>query len=147
MQLLIKTPEKGWALLPDNQLTRPYLHSILSEVIFWNGINPRLPHAETLQHTWGTEMDFRLSFPDNNKYDGKAEFGFYYYLDLINITVKAAWKLGLSSETIVSVLEKYVPEPMRAEIWKSETGTTFINETYCSDPLSIDQALESQRVR
>ena len=31
---------------------------------------------------------------------------------------------------------------MRTEIWKSSLGTTFVNDIYCSDPQSVDQALK-----
>ena len=142
IKLLVRTPKKGWVLLPNNEIIRPFLDQIPSSKLFWNEKHADLPYAVKLQTDTHLKMDFRIYFPDGNTYDGKAEFGFYYYLDLINITVKAAWKLGISSETIISVLKKYVPEPMRTEIWKSNTGTTFINETYCSDPLSIDQAVQ-----
>ncbi len=86
-------------------------------------------------------MPYQVDFPDKNQHLGQMTFGYYYYLDLINITVKAAWLLGISSEAICQTLKCYTPEPMRTEIWKSPTGTTFINDTYCSDPLSVDKAL------
>lgn len=142
IKLLQRAPKQGWVLLPNHGIIRPFLDQIPSSKLFWNERDKELPYAIKLQTDSPLKMDFRVHFPDGNTYDGKAEFGFYYYLDLINITVKAAWKLGISSETIISVLKRYVPEPMRTEIWKSNTGTTFINETYCSDPLSIDQAVQ-----
>ena len=79
-------------------------------------------------------------------------FGIQLLRGSVNITVKAAWLLGGNSSCISETLKNYTPEPMRTEIWKSADGATFINDTYCSDPQSVDAALrrmlsESQNQR
>ncbi len=67
--------------------------------------------------------------------------GYAYFVNLLNMSVKAAWLLGISQAQITSVLQNYQPEPTRTELWKSSFGTHFINDTYCSDPQSVDHAL------
>jgi alanine racemase len=89
-----------------------------------------------------SHMPYSVEFPDGNRYSAQITSGFYYFLDLINITVKAAWLLGIPSEKISQTLREYTPEPSRTEIWKSPIGTTFINDIYCSDPQSVDLALK-----
>ena len=39
-------------------------------------------------------MPYSVEFPDGNRYSGQITSGFYYFIDLLNITVKAAWLLG-----------------------------------------------------
>ena len=66
-----------------------------------------------------SKMPYQVDFPDGTHHFGQITSGFYYFLDLINITVKAAWLLGIPSEAISATLRNYTPEPMRTEIWKS----------------------------
>src|SRR5262249_28291110 len=112
---------------------------------FWNSPSEKMPHAESKTLYNSSKMSYSIVFPDGNQFRGEAHFGFYYYLDLINITVKAAWLLGIPSDAICRTLTTYAAEPIRTEIWKSPLGTTFINDTYCSDPQSVDLSLRYLR--
>lgn len=140
-KLLIHVPSEQWVLIANDRLLQPHLSQLKSKLHFWNENTPDLPHARRLSPEHAAKMPYRIDFPDGTHYVSQASFGFYYFLDLINITVKAAWKLGVSSEAIRATLNTYTAEPMRSEIWRSPTGITFINDTYCSDPQSVDQAL------
>lgn len=131
----------NWTLLPNDPLIAPHLSNMQAAVNFWNAPSLTLPHAVALNLERGAHLPYRIDFPDGTSYTSQATFGFYYFLDLINITVKAAWLLGVSSEAIRQTLTGYAAEPMRTEIWTSAVGTTFINDMYCSDPQSIDRAL------
>lgn len=142
MKLMIQAPVGSWTLLPQDPLIMPYLDKLGSTHYFWNESNLLLPHAMSIPAAQTSSMPYRVSFPDGNEYIGQTTFGFYYFLDLINISVKAAWLAGIPSEAICSALKDYTPEPMRTELWKSPIGTLFINDTYCSDPQSVDQALK-----
>lgn len=141
MQLTFKIPQKNWILMHDSPLIKSYLSHTKATPYFWNKPHSKLPHAEPISDEQGGYMPYQIVFPDGKQYINQTSFGFYYFLDLINITVKAAWLLGISSEAICTALSQYTPEPMRTEIWKSPVGTTFINDTYCSDPQSVDRAL------
>lgn len=132
-----------WALLPNDPLLKPHFSHMLGTVHFWNENVPALPHAVALAREHEGRMPYRVIFPDGTDYISQATFGFYYFLDLINITVKAAWLLGVSSDSIRKTLTNYSAEPMRTEIWTSAVGTTFINDMYCSDPQSVERALRS----
>jgi alanine racemase/UDP-N-acetylmuramoyl-tripeptide--D-alanyl-D-alanine ligase len=142
-KLVAVIPKEKWALLPNAPIVQPHLSQLSAVINFWNEEAAHLPHATTVANEHGSHMPYRLQFPDGSSYTSKTGFGFYYFLDLINITAKAAWLIGVSSEAIQAALAKYTAEPMRTEIWNSSLGTTFINDTYCSDPQSIDRSLKS----
>lgn len=137
---LIKMPNqaKEWVILPKD----PWLNldNLKCDCLFWN--NEDLPFAKAVNSDHSAKIPYQLDFPDGFQHLGQMTFGYYYYLDLINITVKAAWLLGVPAESISYALKHYTPEPMRTEIWKSPVGSTFINDSYCSDPQSVDQALK-----
>ena len=143
MQLLQITPPEGWCLLPKDPLSEPYLAKLKAKVYFWNEYNPKLPQASFSSKLPSKTMPYQVTFPDNIHFQGTISHGFIYVLDLINIAIKAAWLLGVPSKTICETLKTYSPEPLRIEIWRSPTGLTFINEPYCSDPLSVSRALKS----
>jgi len=142
IKLAIKTTKENWVILPKDPLLEPFLPQINAESHFWNTFSPILPHGTTVAAEHGARMPYQVSFPDGSEYSSQATFGFYYFMDLINITVKAAWLLGVSSDAIKKTLSHYTAEPMRTEIWTSPIGTTFINDIYCSDPQSVDRALK-----
>jgi Alr-MurF fusion protein len=132
-----------WVLLPNDVHLLPHLKNIKAAHHFWNEFSDKapLPHARSLALEHNSNMPFSVEFPDGSQYSGQATCGYYYFIDLLNITVKAAWLLGIPSHDINTILRNYVPEPMRTEIWKSPLGATFINDVYCSDPQSVDLAL------
>lgn len=142
LKLLQFPPKKEWALLPNDTHVQVRLNHLTTDFHFWTDESPYLPHASFTSEERGAKMSYRVDFPDGKHHFGQITSGFYYFLDLINITVKTAWLLNLSSESICHVLRSYTPEPMRTEIWKSPIGTVFINDTYCSDPQSVDTALK-----
>lgn len=137
-------PSKEWVLLPKDPHILQHLGSIKAKHYFWNEISDDtpLPHAKSLSLEHNTNMPYSIEFPDGSKFCSQATCGFYYFIDLLNISVKAAWLLGIPSEHITTTLREYVPEPMRTEIWKNSIGSMFINDVYCSDPQSVDVALK-----
>lgn len=141
VKMLFRPSRERWVMLPNHPLLRPYAEQIHASSHFWNEFSNELPHARFTSNEQGSKMPYVVDFPDGTQHMGQITFGFYYFLDLVNITSKAAWLLGASSTAISETLKSYIPEPMRTEIWKSPIGTTFINDTYCSDPQSVDQAL------
>lgn len=138
-QLIRATPSAGWSLLPQEAIVEPYLKKLTCPFFFWNIPHEQLPHA-SLPQTLMPSL-YQLTFPDTTSYLGKMTSGYAYFLNLINMAVKAAWLMGISSTSITSVLQTYQVEPMRTEIWKTSLGAIFINDSYCSDPQSIDQVL------
>ncbi|MGZ3633764.1 MAG: alanine racemase, partial [Parachlamydiaceae bacterium] len=138
LSLLDHAKHLTWALLPNTLKTT---HSHIT-THFWNISSKTLPHAELIEELPGGLQSYRLTFPDGNCFEGQISSGFYYFFNLINIVAKAAWLLKIPAQTTISVIANYRPEPMRTEIWKSQQGATFINDSYCSDPQSVDQALK-----
>lgn len=141
-KLLCHKRISDWVLLPHDPLVFAHLPNLRAPHHFWSSKDGVLPHARQLSMEHSTTIPYQIDFPDETKHSGQITTGYYYFLDLINITVKAAWLLGVSSEAIRTTLRNYHPEPMRTEIWKAPTGSTFINDVYCSDPQSVDQALK-----
>lgn len=137
---LFKGEENKWTLLPKDQHIERLIACLHSPSHYWTENNLSLPHAELDSCESGCQIPYRIDFPNGKLYQGIITSGFYYFLDLINISVKAAWMLGLPCEAISTTLKEYRPEPIRSEIWKSPIGATFINDTYCSDPQSVDKA-------
>lgn len=109
---------------------------------YWDHKTAENPHAERISDHDGLSIPYRISFPDAKDYEGQITSGFHYYLDLLNMAIKAAFQLGVPSEKIGRVLAKYTLEPIRKEIWKSPLGVTFINDSYAEDPSSLDHALK-----
>ncbi|MEI8366001.1 MAG: bifunctional UDP-N-acetylmuramoyl-tripeptide:D-alanyl-D-alanine ligase/alanine racemase [Parachlamydiaceae bacterium] len=142
LKIIKLPPEKQWAILPNDPHILSHLHSLNADIHFWTEHSPHLPHALFVSEERGAKMAYRVDFPDGTCHHGQITSGFYYFLDLINITAKAAWLFGIPSKAISNALRAYTPEPMRTEIWRSPLGTTFINDTYCSDPQSVDRALK-----
>ncbi|MBN9377851.1 MAG: alanine racemase [Chlamydiales bacterium 38-26] len=142
IKLMTHVNHPQWSLIPQSPLLDPYLNQIQGSLFFWNKQSVKMPQAYSISKDYSAILRYRIEFPNGDFYEGHTRSGFYYFLDLINITVKAAWILGITSQAIAETLKQYVLEPMRTEIWKSPIGTTFINDIYCSDPQSMDQALK-----
>jgi Alr-MurF fusion protein len=134
--------KEKWVLIPKDSHIKPFLSKLNFPSYFWNETDPKLPQAHFLPKKQGLLSTYQVHFPDGYIHTGTISRGFYFFLDLVHMAAKMAWLLGVSSEQISRALKGYTPEPMRTEIWKAPTGTTFINDTYCSDPQSIDQALK-----
>ena len=141
-QLLFAVPTPEWCIAPQDPLLQPHLNRFEGSCHFWNVPSPTLPHARLVHTEISASMPYALAFPDGKLHYGKITREFCYFLDLLNIAVKAAWLLGIESDKICQALQNYLPEPMRTEIWKSPLGTTFINDTCCSDPQSVELSLK-----
>lgn len=143
MKLLSAVPAKGWALLPHNELTAKHLPELNCRPIFWNAENINLPQIRFTSGQVADKMIYEVVFPSGKRYAYEIRSGFSYILENITIAVKAALLLGVPEEAICRTLDQYIQEPMHTEIWKSPLGPTFINDIYCSDPLSVDLALQT----
>ncbi len=69
-----------------------------------------------------------------------------YVLDLMKMAISTAGLLSIPASSILKGLQSYIPEPMRIEVFKSQGGTTFINDTYSQDPMSCDIALRQMEM-
>jgi alanine racemase/UDP-N-acetylmuramoyl-tripeptide--D-alanyl-D-alanine ligase len=139
LKLIKATPSQGWSLLPHDAQVEKHLSQLSCPFYFWNEPTSQLPHATPLVSA--PLSQYSINFPDSATFQGHIKTGHAYFLNLLNMAIKAAWLLDISSSDIISVLQEYQPEPTRTEIWKSPLGTIFINDTYCSDPQSVDHAL------
>lgn len=138
-KFIFATPPSGWTLIPSS--FKSELSTATFPFHFWDNEEGPLPHAAPLSKAGSPSLCYQLNFPDNTNFKSEIISGYSYFLNLLNMAVKAAWLLGIDSHHICHVLENFSPEPMHTEIWKSPKGTIFVNEPYCSDPQSVDKAL------
>ncbi|MFV0340029.1 MAG: alanine racemase [Parachlamydiaceae bacterium] len=142
MKLFTQSDRLQWVSLPLMEATKPHCASIQEGLQFWNIPSEFHPHADRVEEPRELSLPFEIRFPDHPSYQGRISSGFYYYLDLLNMTVKAAWNLKVPPEKICKALDKYVLEPIRKEIWKSPLGVTFVNDSYSEDLQSIERAFQ-----
>ncbi|CAF23355.1 bifunctional UDP-N-acetylmuramoyl-tripeptide:D-alanyl-D-alanine ligase/alanine racemase [Candidatus Protochlamydia amoebophila] len=142
LKLVWATSKTGWVLLPNDIYQQFHLKNNLFSSYIWDRDSKCLPHAIPFSKNSPFASHYQLTFPDSSRYEQQMTNGYSYFLNLINITSKAAWLSGIKAENIKKIFEYYYPEPSRTEIWKSPIGATFINETSCSDPHSIDRAFK-----
>jgi alanine racemase/UDP-N-acetylmuramoyl-tripeptide--D-alanyl-D-alanine ligase len=133
---------KDWVLIPNTTAFLDAFKNIKTPCYFWNTQNAELPFAISVPSKTQGKLTFKVFFPDGDSYTGQTTSGFYYFLDLINICLKAAWLRNIPTISIIETLKTFNPEPMRTELWQSNGGAVFINDTYCSDPQSVDQSLK-----
>lgn len=133
MQKLYPVSKECWALLPQDPVLEPH-----ATTYRWSEKSANLPFAEYPEDA----ETIHIRFPNGKSCPINRPTGMGYFLDLLNIGIKAAYLLGVGSDKIIQRLQTYCPEPMRTEIWKTQTGTTFVNETYCGDPQSLDCSLK-----
>lgn len=142
MKLLYAVPKEGWALLPAHPLLVGNIAKTRCRPYFWNKADPYLPRISSLASQPTATMPYEIHFPDGFLYRGEIASGFSYLLEVITIAVQAAWLLEVPAKDIATVLQGYTPEPMRTEIWKAPQGPLYLNDSYCSDPFSVDLALK-----
>lgn len=135
------TAANGWSLLPSEPSIsiQPIHENVRFD--FWDQPQLYLPHASLLSSKEQPVLPYLLKFPDHTEFRGIVSSGHTYFLNLINMAVKAAWLMGVSGENICGVIKDFLPESTHTEMWKSPMGALFINEPYCSDPQSVDRAL------
>lgn len=61
----------------------------------------------------------------------------------LGFAASAAYLLGVAPEEIASALDGYAPASTRMELWSSPQGIRIINDSYSSDPISVNAALRS----
>lgn len=133
--------QAGWTLLPDAPFSTKSLSQLKAQPYFWNQSTPELPEIIPLNYRNADGLHYQVQFPDKSSFTGSIKTHASYALDLFKIVIKAAWLFGVPADKIRETLSNYVLEAMRTEIWQTPSRTTIINDTYCSDPQSVERAL------
>lgn len=143
MILLKRVPRGNWVLLPSSETLCFCREEFPRNFCFWDKYNSCFPHAHlSAVEKLDEPHRYTIVFPDKREFENLDCSNSFYFADLINMAIKAAWLLDLSADTIMKVLKKYYLEHMRSEIWKSPSGVTVVNEPYCSHILSFIHALK-----
>ncbi len=140
MKLFSQVPLNNWCMLPSDPLLLAHMPK-RAQCYAWDQQHPQLPHVTPLDHSHSASFSYEIRFPNGVCSRGSVADGFSYLLDLLSIAVKGAHLLGIPPHIVSKQLESYLPEPMRIELWKTPSGATVINDTYCADPMSCDLAM------
>ncbi len=136
---LLKAVGKGkWTLAPHE------ISSLLEHVpgvIYWDKPTENMPKIEHTRHG-----NFTVSFATGEHTNFCVHDAHAYVFDLMKMAITSAHLLEIAPSAIIKGLQSYVPEPMRIEVFKSQSGTTFINDTYSADPMSCDIALRQMEM-
>ena len=137
-QKLLLATKGGWSLVPSASKGDFPLPSYA-----WDQPEKGLPHASFSQKTPNKEMPYFINYPSGKIVQGQFRGNYTYILNLVNMAIKAASLLGLSEELIEERTRSISLELMRTEIFRSSTGTTFMNAPYSSDPQSVSLSLKN----
>lgn len=138
IKLLKAVTEGNWILAPES--ASPLLGD-RSSVQYWDKPTPGLPNVQLLR-----QGHFQIVFPTGEQTTFSVHGAQRYMYDLLKMAVDCAYLLGVPAASIIKGLQNYTPEPMRIEVFKSQLGTTFINDTYTADPMSCDMALRQMEL-
>ncbi len=130
LKLLTKKTPSSWNLIPYTDHTKS-LSSDSYKILFWND----LPSVVK-----GNKKLFSICL-ENMTHDIEIPCDRIYVQDLLQIALKASFLFSVPKNDILRALQSYVPEPMRTEVYESQDGVLFINDSYAQDPISIDIAL------
>src|SRR5215471_468309 len=136
-------PESGWILVPsEERVLDRHISSLACRVYRFGQTSSELPFVEHHQFVNdGTRLVMR--FPSGDAVTLNVSTPSREIVSDIEIAAGAAYLLGVSADSIASVLTDYSPSSTRMEIWRSPAGFTLINDTCSSDPLSVKSALKS----
>lgn len=137
-------PKTHWALIPHDPFLTPYLEETQGNLIFWDEDSPPLPRFHLIsknKEPYEETTFYSLQFDDGSTFQSSFPSSLTYFPDLIQMAVKAAFLLGCVPSSICNGLQNYTLEPMHTEVWRSQSGATIINESYCSHPLSMTPSL------
>lgn len=140
LKLVNLTSASGWALLPQS-ITEIVSLELPCPYYFWDKEHRQLPHAFYKTSEKMMPAPYSIFFPNQTNFEGTVSTGYAYFLNLLNMAIKAAWLLEIPASSIKTVLKEYQLETMRTEIWRNQVGATFINDPYSADLQSIYQAL------
>src|SRR5690606_29766245 len=90
--------ESRWTLIPDDPYLAAHIESLPGTSHFWNRQSHILPHASFSASEPSARMPFHINFPDGTTYNGQTSSGYSYFIDLFNISSKAAWLLGAPAQ-------------------------------------------------
>ena len=125
--------KKEWALVPLEELSFYNSESVYSSSSIKSEINEK--------YNW---LQYRF-YLGEDYVAGAVPKQYAFLLDNIKVASFAAYLEGVPVENIQSVLDVYVFENNRTEIWRSPLGITYINEPYFQDTFSFGASFNRLR--
>jgi Alr-MurF fusion protein len=140
LKLLRAIPKSGFAIVEKE--SRIDFSQLSCPVFFWNEESKDLPTVRAIGLASQDRLKIGCQFPEHSEAVFTIKGNHSYFIELLSLALKAAWKLQLPNAALLKALQTYQPETMRTEIWRNKDGTSFVNGTYCHTPLSFDASLE-----
>lgn len=137
MRLINATKPDCWTLIPS--YAKQWLEPGITPYL-WDISDETLPKVR-----FAGDSRYIIDFPNGTTISGLFTEG-HYILDLLKMGVKASHLLGVPTSALNRSLNQCTFEPMRIEVFKSQTGATFINDTYTADTMSCDIALRQMEL-
>jgi alanine racemase/UDP-N-acetylmuramoyl-tripeptide--D-alanyl-D-alanine ligase len=142
-ELFKNIPKDGWVLLPDkDRAFYNMLPELQCKTLYFGIPSDELPFI--LKHKSkdrGTVLSVR--FPESSTLEIFINTPSLEIVSDIETAICAAYLLGVKEDEIAQALSGYEPSHTRMEIWRSPIGTTLINDSCSSDPISVQAALRS----
>ncbi|MGM0440355.1 MAG: alanine racemase [Chlamydiota bacterium] len=140
-KLLAAVDAEGWVVHPKGEhFSKSHF---LGRSFCWEEIDPLLPYAKIVDKDVKKDLFYKVYFPEGDHFKDQIHGHYKYFIEIVNIAIRAAWLLGASRKAIIAGLRNYLPKTQQIEIWRSKLSkATFINEPYCEDPLSLQRALK-----
>jgi len=145
LKLFKEIPDNGWLLLPDD-LTFNSLICGKKTSFRIEKIGSLYPKIKTWKYDATGNMSLSIEKEDGDIIDIKIKTTAPIHISILQYAISASYLLGISMETILYAIQEFYPQPMRMEIWKASSGTTIINDSYCADPYSVDNALKTMNL-
>lgn len=143
MKLFKDLSQNGWLLIPKNPELAHFSVKMPCDIYQWHNLYINLPHVSHTGSLHDPEATYSIQFPEGDSFQALIPCENHYYTDLLNMAVKAAWLLGARKNEILKIVKTFEPEPTRTEVWQSSLGATFINDSSCGDPSSLDVSLHT----
>lgn len=133
----------GWLLMPDDVTEASTITSIAPCVVHRYGQFSELLPRPLRRVASNTSTIIQYEFPGGTRVDISVGSPSLHIVKDVEIAICAAYLLGVSAQQIIECLADYAPIPTRMEIWRSPSGITLINDSYDSDLLSVQAALNT----
>ncbi len=143
VKLFQNIPETGWVLMHD--ACRHFYGDppeLSCQIFYFGTPSEDLPYIADKRFK-GKGILLKVRFPDASTHDVMINTPSLEIISDIEATLCAAYLLGVESHDITRALADYEPSNTRMEIWRSPSGTTLINDSCSSDPISVRAALRS----
>ncbi|MBU1628291.1 alanine racemase [bacterium] len=141
LKLFYSIPQKGWLILPDDPIFDNFIRERNNSRI--RKIQGMFPKIRSWKYDKNGSISLAIETAEGAVKDVQVNTNAPIHISIFQYAICAANLLGINKDNIFSAIEEFYPQTMRMEIWRAASGTTIINDSYCADPYSVDNALKT----